>query len=175
LRSDIKKGDIVLWGLTSINRFQIYRNRLEAAVSNSTFSKEHVDLRNRIIDAAKNKNVKSLYKRLHALAEQLPEHDKKELELNLISEDRLMQAVKSIFQVISFCKKLDVKLIIFLHKMSTYEFEYFLMKYISLLDNFVHISPMVDYGNTNTEHPGPLTHQLWANELIAFAKEKQYI
>jgi hypothetical protein len=175
LRSNIKQGDIILWGLTSINRFETYKNRIELSITSTTLSNKWLDLNNKILRTAKDENIKLMCNRFITAIDKLTSQDKNELELALISDDRLMASIKSIFQVMNFCKQLDVKLIIFLHDLSTDEFEYFLMKYISLMDNFVHITPIIDYGNSGTQHPGPNTHRNWANELINFAREKKYI
>lgn len=175
LRSDIKKADIILWGLTSINRFDTYKNNQVLSIIPNTFSCDWKELYNKLHGIDNKETTKLQYNKFITHISALSRREKKELELATVSNDRLMQAIKSIFQVINFCKQLDVKLILFLHNLSTIEFEYFLIKYIALLDNFIFLSPIIDVDVLDTQHPGPNTHRNWANELIHFAKEKKYI
>lgn len=136
LRSDIKEGDIVVWGLTSSFRLPYYSdNKLR-----------HISTRSYELDPMLEKIVK-----LDAL----------------FGENNFYQALTSVHCVINFCEKIKADLII-----------------ASLLDNEI-VHHIKDYSNlvmlsnlwgrelkelffdvgTDNEHPGPKTHQFYADEI----------
>lgn len=138
LRSDIKTGDTIIWGLTSVNRFMTYR---EGKVHSAS-----------LIGIKKNP---ALIPHYNQLSEQL------------ISVDNLMYAVKAISQVENFCSKINAKLILFAHlNMSTVDFSNVLEKYLIESSNYVVIPDAIDTGDDNT-HPGINTHKLWSDTLLS--------
>lgn len=146
LRSDIRAGDIVVWGLTSENRFPYWSEDTTVAhLGPSTIEK--------ICPIEK------------AIAKKL-----------LIDDDNLIyQAVTHVHQVINFCMKIQAKLLIvgllqssklslILH--SNKEF----FPYINTLFPFNNI----DTGSDNA-HPGPKQHQLYADFCQSALKQLDYI
>jgi hypothetical protein len=147
LRSDIKKGDIVIWGITSVERFMLY-------YKNKIFNVLNLSIEDDSFNHSDNDYPKELLRR------------------KLVDEDRIMYAIKNIFQVDNFCKLIGAHLILFPHHdLSSDESEKTLLSYIGSLENCVLPSKLVDYGN-DQQHPGPLTHKNWAGELLTFIKEK---
>jgi hypothetical protein len=136
LRSDIQKGDIVVWGLTSLFRFPYYSD-------------------NKLI------HVNS---RLYQQDPKLKKIVKPDV---LLSKNNFYQTLTSVHCVINFCEKIKADLII-----------------ASLLDNDI-VHHIKDYPNlvmlsglwgqeptesffdigTDNQHPGPKTHQFYADEI----------
>ena len=177
LRSDVKKGDIIIWGLPGINRYVVYKNNVEINVYNDIFNDNQIDYRKILVGQEHRPNIVLLFSRLEKYIKNISKQDKHDLELGQLSEDRLMYAIKAIFQVINFCKKLDVKLVFFLYPISTQEFDNFLIRYIGLLDNFLHYDvekSLIDFASDNM-HSGPESHRMWADTVIKFIRDKNYI
>jgi hypothetical protein len=97
-----------------------------------------------------------------------PEFDKKISMETLTDENTIYQALTKIFQVIEFCKKTQVNLIvagILVQK----EF----LEYLYDLPNFIQLwgAPECDWTHgfldlgSDQQHPGPLTHQWYADQL----------
>ena len=147
LRSNIKKGDIIIWGITSVERFMLY-------YKNKIFNVLNLSIEDDNFNHSDNDYPKEILRR------------------NLVDEDRIMYAIKNIFQVDNFCKSVGTHLVLFPHHdLSSEESEKILLSYIGSLDNCIIPSALVDYGN-DKKHPGPLTHKNWARELLTFIKEK---
>lgn len=140
LRSDIRKDDIVIWGLTTWERFSYYNDEVQ-----------------------------------HISAADYPGfHNTVPLEL-ITSEHQVYTNLKAIHQVLNFCNKMQAKIIfagILVH--------YSELKYVIHLPNFIqfrHASTVknnsyIDLG-TDGCHPGPLTHQWYADEILSiFLKNK---
>jgi hypothetical protein len=159
LRSDIKEHDLIVWGLTGIHRYDSYKNYIEYPMNSVD---QFTSVNNEVTDKRKK------------FEDQLTEEDKDELVKRLFSEEQILMAVRSIFQVINFCKKVNAKLVIFLHTLSYSEAEQLLLKYLNQLDNVVHLSTQIDFG-TDLKHPGPQTHKNWASEIIEFIKRKKLL
>jgi len=177
LRSDVKKGDIIVWGLTSINRYMVYKNNVEINVYTDIFDGAKIDYRRILVGQEHRPKIISLFDRLEKYLKNVIKQDKRDLKLGQLSEDRLMYAIKSIFQVINFCRKLDVKLIFFRYPVSIQEFDNFLITYVGLLDNFLHYDvekSLIDFDSDNN-HPGPESHRMWADTVIKFIRDKNYI
>jgi hypothetical protein len=131
LRSDIKKDDILIWGLTGIHR--------TAEWSQST-------LKHHNISTSTN----------HKILEQLS------------SDQMIYDAVISIYQVLNFCNKIDCKIILASLLASGIE------SYVHDCKNFIGLQ--YQFGRNSTDcyldvgsdhkHPGPLTHQYYAQEII---------
>ena len=98
------------------------------------------------------------------------------LEQTIIDDTRLSDAVRSIYQVVNYCKKIQVNLLIV---NSHWEFKMMLIpgnnnfeeKLYSLLGkyllnlNYCYVGDPIDF--TDDEfHPGPETHQDWAKKVI---------
>ena len=181
LRSDIRANDIIIWGITAINRYVSYKNKIEINVHPQCFI-DPVDLfvelepdRPQVISSTTN------IKKSMAL---LSEKQKKLLIEDCLSDDRIFQAIKSIFQVISFSEKSGAKLILFMQN-STDKHNIWSMglsddvtiqlQYMNQLKNFLHISPMSDTSAIDNAHPGINTHQSWAEEIVNLINKRKYI
>jgi hypothetical protein len=134
LRSDIRTGDIVIWGLTQSERFPFYHN----------------------------------HKVEHISAADYPKFSKI-MPLDRIDDDNQYYSVlTSIHQVLNFCNKLNVKLVL-AGIMVHYDF----ISYLSELPNFIQFchaqtvknNSYLDYG-TDQRHPGPKTHAWYAAEIL---------
>jgi len=144
LRSNIKKNDIIIWGLTGCNRFIFYDNKNHHHMTAKNFSQ--------------NNNIGSFFKKnifisdhvcfdaINRIDQVVNYLDKIEAKyvlgvfpLNLIDHEEYLQ--KYISQNENSC----------------------LLKYD--IDNFV------DYG-TDDEHPGPKQHQIYADHILSFYKKK---
>lgn len=117
LRSDIRKNDIVIWGLTQEVR--------APKASNKTLNIEY------------DPNI-------------------------LLDETSLYRAVTSVHQVVNFCKKISVQLVLLPIICSEH-----LQLLIHNLDNYYQLpyqTKNLDFG-TDGIHPGPLQHQFWADAI----------
>jgi hypothetical protein len=141
LRSDLRPNDIVVWGLTSFNRFVYYEHN----------QFHHVNVSYYI---------------------QNPEFDKIVSMSKLDDDDDLIyQNVCSIYSVVNFCKKLNVKL--FLIGLLT---DYNNIGWMNTCENFLQLYGMLgldkhniylDYGSDGF-HPGPLTHEWYAKQIMEY-------
>jgi hypothetical protein len=145
LRADIRTDDIVIWGITSCSRFPVYSEQIGKIihVNTSTFESELVP------DLLKS----SLLKRL------------------LETQELQRQSLISIHQVINFCKKIKVKLILagllvdpsddFMDYICEYE------NYIALTNRHgINADTMfLDIG-TDGSHPGPTMHAWYADQIM---------
>lgn len=148
LRSDIQKDDIVVWGLTSVNRYTAFLNKSLHFMTVGVFDSNSKNLR----DTAKIVN------------NEITSSTQKELKKNLFSQERMFQAITSIFQVINYCQKVGAKLIIVNHKLSDFEFDFMLARYVYAYQNFIELSDIIDYSD-NEGHPGVQTHATWGREI----------
>jgi hypothetical protein len=141
LRSDIRAGDLVFWGITSINRFTAW-NEIEKKISCCTLNPETWKVHKKIF---KNYFTQKF----------------------ICSDQTLYQSINSIHQVINFCQKIDVQLIMasLLRGMEPF---------LKDLDNFIPLSGefgrytdngFMDLGNDN-QHPGPRSHQYYADKML---------
>ena len=138
LRADIRLGDIVIWGLTGINRVDYYINNKYIPVT-------------------------------HAL-ELYSKNDRKFFKKLITDDNRVNKTIKLLYQVINFLNKIGAQLIILDHskQLSLYEHSERLKEY--LWDCKFVIEPDAQIDGTHDNHPGPLTNQLWADQLINFIK-----
>lgn len=137
LSSDLHKNDIVVWGLTSISRFPWFHPpKLYHVGSNTTFINAHQDIIN-----------------------DLP------MDYLLSTHHMLYQAIITIENVINFCNKIGVNLV-----MLGIHCDLELSTYLSKYKNFIPVhgtngldwdSSFLDFGNDNA-HPGPDTHKMYA-------------
>jgi len=146
LRSDIKAGDIVVWGLTSDNRIPYF-----CPIKNSVL---HITTRYYEV----NPEFKNI------------------VDINHLDDETVKYRVlTSIHQVINFCNKIGVNLLLVgIHL----DFEFALnLKELPCylhLNNFFGVNvndSFIDYGyDTPHPHPGPLTHQWYAEKILEALK-----
>jgi hypothetical protein len=136
LRSDIRKDDVVIWGLTSIYRITWFEdNSILRHINSWSFNAV----------------------------------TKPPIPINqLWEQNRAYDAITKIYQVINFCHKVGAKLYLagILVDIRRYSID---------LDNFIPFyntlndfdeSQFLDIGTDSDRHPGPLTHQWYANEIL---------
>lgn len=144
LRSDICSNDIVVWGLTEVNRLTLWNEFENKSVHINAASK----FDNNIFPA--------------------------DLVYGMLThKTNFFIAIQKILEVVNFCNKLQIKLLIVnihsseslnLHLRTIKEF----FPYTNQLGNFV------DLG-TDNQHPGPLQHQAYADFCHSALKKLQYI
>lgn len=149
IRSDIRPGDIVIWGLTSFNRFPYYDDTYIRNGGVRHVLPTHYDDNprfNKIINRARLDDINQSYR-----------------------------AVQHIYKVLNFCKKLDVKLILagILIDCKYINYTVGLPNYIQLCGQ-VGNSLDLDTGTDNI-HCGPMTHRWYADQIITVIKELNYV
>lgn len=174
LRSNIRKNDIVVWGLTSINRRLTFKNFIQTHAFSGMFAKSNRLKALEMETTEDRKIVIDFFHSFHKLMSQLDSREQKLLEESLISEDRLLSAVKTSCQVINYCNQIGAKIILATHPLSIDNFENILVRHLALTNNYIHLSPEIDKGWDNS-HPGIQTHANWALELLNFIKENKLI
>lgn len=141
LRSDIRKNDLVCWGVTSINRMAYYINgRWVPILPNLP----------EFISGCVSSAEKKFFNKL------------------ILDDNRLIQSIKNIYQVINFVKKAQADIVIFYHRElsndeHTRQFEPYLYNtghYVSITDQII--------DQTDDGHPGPKTNQMWADEILFY-------
>ena len=160
IRSNIKAGDILIWGITGVHRLSWFD-----ADSNYIFSG---NLANRL---------KSNNKISDATEKQLIEM--------MLDNSRCFLAQQFILQIESFCNKIGINLIVIYHKnLSLDSHNQLIIPFLESSEHYVDLYqkvklPMdknlnIDLAHDNS-HPGPLTHKTWADILIDYIQEKQWI
>lgn len=146
LRNDIRKNDVVLWGLTGINRIDYYINDTYFAIyPNYLAHKKHV-----------NRSDRQFFDRLIA-----------------DDNNRLHQSIKHVNQVVNYINKIGAKLVLFLHKnLTAYEQVVLLEPYLFATHCYVMINDLIDY--TDDCHPGPETNKQWADQIIKFLEDAKH-
>ena len=148
LRSDIQKGDIVVWGLTNEYRFARWSDIAEELIHFTSVSYPEQIIKTTFSKSTINKL--------------------------LVDKNNFSSAIQAVNQVNNFCKKIKAKLLIIglmqtdaltmhLNKLTTY-FPYY---NVNSLD-------VIDVGSDNM-HPGPLQHQLYADFCQSALKQLNYI
>jgi hypothetical protein len=138
LRSDIQNNDVVIWGLTSNNRFPIFEdNEVGHILANAKFKTFSADKRKLLID-------------------------------RLESDELVYKNITDIYKVINFTKKIGAKLILanlLDEELPLYlqNQEGFIMLYKLFNVNTNNI--FLDIGSDNI-HPGVLTHKWYADQII---------
>ena len=137
LRSDIKENDLVIWGLTSYNRFSYFKDEIKHVTANSYI---------------KNKELNKIFP-----IDQL-DHP-----------TMLYNSVISILEVVNYCSKINAQLIIAgLLVNPTF------IKFTNVIPNYLQFygawgqddsELYIDLGDDNS-HPGPLTHQYYAEKIL---------
>lgn len=144
LRSDLRKDDIVVWGLTTMYRKTWFNDNDQVLHINTNWWNPRYMFVN-------NNN-----KHTSVTVDQLWE------------QDRAYDAITAIHQVMNFCNKLGVRLYLA-------GIDIDLRQYSLHFDNFIpfykgigadEIGQYLDIGNDPQQHPGPLTHQWYANKIL---------
>ena len=139
LRSDIRSGDIIIWGITSHNRFPYYDTELV--------------------------HVNTSYYQQNPKFNQVINIDR------LDHPDLLYRSITRIAEIVNVCRKLNVTLIIagVLVDKNFIKYAGEFPNYLQLFGGFGHEESelFIDLG-TDHNHPGPLTHKWYADELIKY-------
>lgn len=142
LRSDIRKNDIVIWGITGINRATYYINDRPVSIVAGII--DHLSI---------GKEEKKFFNKL------------------CTDDNKLNFSIKYIHQVHNFVNKVGAKLICFNHDLSLSDHNKIFERYLYALEEFLPISPLVDYAPDGS-HPGIITNQNWADEIEQHLKEQ---
>jgi len=147
LRSDLRAGDIVVWGLTAMGRISWFQDNRDL---------KHVNIYTYLGD---------------------PEFDNHVKITRIWEQDRAYDAITKIHQVINFCAKIGVKLylagiLVDLHRYSL-DFENFIPFYRVIEENKdrqfktdYQDNQFLDIGTDSERHPGPRTHQWYADKIL---------
>jgi hypothetical protein len=138
LRSDIRPGDTVFWGITGVNRFS-YWNDSEKNISHCTLSMYKYD------------------SFMQAMTK----------ESFLISDHMIYHAVNSVRQVVNFCHKVNTKLVIATLIRGMETFLAGIPNFIPLagIHGRDRHDMFIDVG-TDDQHPGPRSHQYYADQML---------
>lgn len=176
LRSKIKQDDLIIWGLSSVNRFPWSKNREITHVNPRLFE----DLKHTI-----------------------DEEELKYLKWMFFDENRFRTAIQSVLQVKNFCDQVGAHLVLVSHlelseEHYVEEFAKHLQKtgcYVDIYNDENFISNLAnsitwrgkhrqycDYGSADIGtrsdnvscHPGPRTHDIWAQYIENYIKEKKW-
>lgn len=139
LRSDLRTGDIVVWGLTTVGRISWFQDNTEL---------KHINIYTYIKDPGFDNHVKIT---------------------RIWEQDRTYDAITKIHQVINFCAKLGAKLylagiLVDLRRYSL-DFENFIPFYHGVKEKYED-NQFLDIGTDSERHPGPLTHQWYADKIL---------
>lgn len=152
LRSDIRSGDKVFWLLTTIHRID-YFSELDRDVKIYPAIRDHE----------------------HNLNDRLGEHEYSLLMKLITHKWHCYLSMKSIFQVINYCKKMGVELYIGQGLLNDYKTDEVLIKTLRKHCNFVLPWSMELYYNnfkldlgTDNCHPGPKTHEKIAGDFYKY-------
>lgn len=142
LRADIQKGDIVVWGLTSLGRVDVvYKNQLTSFPIMGL---------NEVANAAREYYTLDYF----------------------WSNTQCILAMRQIHQVVNYCKKIGARLYLINFLDETWSpfildgEENYLHLRCEFNDDTL-LYKMIDYG-TDGRHPGPLQHKEYAKEIIKF-------
>jgi len=161
IRSDIRENDIVVWGITGVNR-----------ISHFTDDGSLIHL----LPTKFNEN----HPFFHTIQNELWA---KNFWIELLNEkSRVHYAIRSIEQVISFCSKINANLVLCCHsELSTPEQANILLDYLDhtgyyldLYQTLKQSSRYLDYAS-DKRHPGPATHKVWAESIIDYIQNKGFI
>lgn len=147
LRSDIRKDDIVVWGLTQNHRLAYYDAKQCRLIHLSGAYYSWNPKFNKVFNID-----------------------------NLTSDNRLYEAILMIHQVINFCTIIGAKLIIAGLLPEPNLSAYLKNKY----NNYIHLTndglhrTYIDYAE-NGQHPGPISHKWYSDNIVQLIKEMGYI
>ena len=157
LHSDIKSNDIVLWGLTSLERFSFFNpDEKDVNAMNITQSgfQEYTDAL-KLLFTSDHKTIRNI--RLIKQIQVLLDRNNTKLILFFHPELSLPDHGKLFFKEFSTAKNLIVS---DCTRDSTWNGTWPPPK-----RNFL------DFGTDNM-HPGPVTHRAWADQIVSFIKER---
>lgn len=143
LKSDIRPNDILIWGLTSVNRITYY---------NEETKETYYICAN---------DYKKYSKEIPHLSHTVPE--KFFVDFNLT-----FRSINQILQVVEFCKTNNIKLIL-VGLLTGIE----MASYLTTLPEYLHLEGLfgvgdtryIDFG-TDGEHPGPKMHEWYAEQIL---------
>jgi len=145
IRSDIRKNDIVVWGLTEINRYPYY-------IPNQSY---HINTWSYNVQPNLEKIVP--------------------MKLLVDDDQLLYATLTSINRVINFCDKVGANLLLFgllvTHKYRPYLYN---QQNFYHYDNSIDDPDYLDLGTDNA-HPGPKHHELYAEAVIQQLKKRNWI
>ena len=137
LRSDIRKDDIVVWGLTSTPRLPVF---IDSVIENITPHDYDVT-------AGMDRRLKLDY---------------------FLSDDVLYRSVVAVYQVINYCQKIGARLLL-ASLLDDQLIPYFKDDCECIMLHHIwgrdHVQQFIDLGTDNM-HPGPLTHEFYATEIL---------
>jgi len=145
LRSDIRKDDIVVWGLTGVSRFPyLDESNILHHVNTNNFNST--------------KNIKNYFQ-----------------EQILVSNHLMYDAISSTEQVFNFLKKISSKFILAAMPCNTPSYDLKIYNYVSNLDYAImlydiHNYSFIDVGH-DQQHPGPKQHQIYAQKILKAINE----
>ena len=148
LRSDLRKGDTVVWGLTSVYRKTWFNDHNDVAhVTTWWWDSRYMFVR----------NVKHTSVTLDQLWEQ----------------DRAYDAITSIHQVINFCNKIGVKLYLAGIDIDLRQYSLNFNNFIPFHSGIEQsdTNQYLDIGTDPQRHPGPLTHRWYAEKILEKIKQ----
>ena len=140
LRSDIRPGDTLIWGITDFIRFPYYKD-----------------------DSSVIEHVHTEYYSLHPEFNKIIEIDR------LLDQNLIYRGLTNIYQVINFCKKLKINFVLAGIHVNYSVINYFLdvPNFIYLQNDPT--AEFLDFGYDGI-HPGPKTHRWYADEILNFLK-----
>lgn len=138
LRSDIRKNDTVVWGITSVNRVDYY------------IDNQYIPM---MIDSTVG-------------IDELSNTDRKLLKKLVVDDNRLNQSIKSVHQVINFLERVQAEIVLLYHsELSIFEHSRIFEPYLWHTGYYVKVCQKVDF--TDDGHPGVETNKLWADQLLS--------
>ena len=165
LRSDIQQDDIVIYGMTGLSRTPIYINDDHVAVNIHSFDKKDKlfdKLLRRQNTSAHSENFEKV---------QNPKIKRYISEEFLLSDHFFYEAINHIEQLENFLKKIKAKFLIMYNP--SIEGFYLpntsnMLKYLSTRNsaNFFIVETAKIDSALDGIHPGPLTHELYAKEIL---------
>jgi len=152
LRSDLQANDMLIWGLTSFERYAFYYGLFDIDFFKSPMSRYNEILPINILTYENNAKIQNL----------IPKQ-------TFLYQNAIYHAITNIFQVINHCKKIGVKLYLvgILSDLRQYTID--IENYISLYN--IHSPVLLDKGQDNM-HPGPLTHQMYADKILELIQKE---
>jgi hypothetical protein len=139
LRSDVRAGDTVVWGLTTVGRLSWFQDNKEL---------KHINIYTYM---------------------DYPGFDNPFEITRIWEQDRSYDAITKIHQVINFCAKIGAKLylagiLIDLRRYSL-DFDNFIPFYSGVKEKYQD-DQFLDIGTDPERHPGPRTHQWYADKIL---------
>lgn len=149
LRSDIRMNDIVVWGLTTFDRFE-YSEQWKLH-SNTIANGIRLKLP---MDYDINYNTFTTHSPLHYI-----------------------RTLRSIFQVINFCQKIGARLYL-VNLLEITWLPVIFREYSNFLDctRYSKIKDIIEFVDLGTDglHPGPKQHQIYAEQILKLIKENNH-